>query len=67
MNLSSNGLTGSKKRRIYKLKPDPALLYNAAQAYRMAGNNDNMVIALSSGSSQPWNTAPDLGLGAGIR
>src|ERR1043165_9066739 len=28
-----------KYQAAYKLKPDPALLYNAAQSYRMAGNN----------------------------
>jgi tetratricopeptide (TPR) repeat protein len=28
----------------FKLKPDPALLYNAAQAYRLAGNNDRALI-----------------------
>lgn len=28
----------------YKLKPDPALLYNAAQSYRLAGNNDKALI-----------------------
>src|SRR4029079_18853040 len=33
--------SAEKYQAAYKLKPDPALLYNAAQAYRMAGNNDN--------------------------
>ena len=28
----------------YMLKPDPALLYNAAQAYRLAGNQDKALI-----------------------
>lgn len=28
----------------YKLKPDPALLYNAAQAYRLAGNNEKALV-----------------------
>jgi len=28
----------------YKLKPDPALLYNAAQSYRMAGNNEKALL-----------------------
>src|SRR5262245_38094220 len=28
----------------YKLKQDPALLYNAAQAYRLAGNRDKAII-----------------------
>ena len=37
-------MTRSKKRRIYKLKPDPALLYNAAQAYRMTGNNHKALL-----------------------
>jgi tetratricopeptide (TPR) repeat protein len=28
----------------YKLKPDPALLYNAAQSYRLAGKNERALI-----------------------
>ena len=33
-----------KYQSAYKLKPDPALLYNAAQSYRMAGNNDKALL-----------------------
>jgi tetratricopeptide (TPR) repeat protein len=29
--------------KAFQLKPDPALLYNAAQAHRLAGNNDRAV------------------------
>jgi tetratricopeptide (TPR) repeat protein len=31
-------------QEAYKLKPDPALLYNAAQSYRLSGNNDRALI-----------------------
>jgi len=33
-----------KYQAAYKLKPDPALLYNAAQSYRMAGNNEKALL-----------------------
>jgi tetratricopeptide (TPR) repeat protein len=33
-----------KYQAAYKLKPDAALLYNAAQSYRMAGNNEKAVL-----------------------
>ena len=33
-----------KYQSAYKLKPDPALLYNAAQSYRMAGNNEKALL-----------------------
>jgi len=36
--------SAEKYQSAYKLKPDPALLYNAAQAYRMAGNNDKALL-----------------------
>lgn len=36
--------SAEKYQAAYKLKPDPALLYNAAQAYRMAGNNDKALL-----------------------
>lgn len=31
-------------QQAYQLKPDAALLYNAAQAYRLAGNNEKALI-----------------------
>jgi tetratricopeptide (TPR) repeat protein len=31
-------------QQAYTLKPDPALLYNAAQSYRLAGNNEKALI-----------------------
>jgi tetratricopeptide (TPR) repeat protein len=31
-------------QQAYTLKPDPALLYNAAQSYRLAGNNERAII-----------------------
>lgn len=31
-------------QQAYRLKPDAALLYNAAQSYRLAGNNDKALI-----------------------
>ena len=31
-------------QQAYTLKPDPALLYNAAQSYRLAGNNERALI-----------------------
>jgi tetratricopeptide (TPR) repeat protein len=31
-------------QEAYRLKPDAALLYNAAQAYRLAGNNEKALI-----------------------
>jgi len=33
-----------KYQAAYKLKPDAALLYNAAQSYRMAGNNEKALL-----------------------
>ncbi len=33
-----------KYQSAYKLKPDPALLYNAAQSFRMAGNNEKALL-----------------------
>jgi len=36
--------SAEKYQAAYKLRPDPALLYNAAQAYRMAGNNDKALL-----------------------
>jgi tetratricopeptide (TPR) repeat protein len=33
-----------KYQSAYKLKPDPALLYNAAQSSRMAGNNEKALL-----------------------
>jgi len=33
-----------KYQSAYKVKPDPALLYNAAQSYRMAGNNEKALL-----------------------
>jgi tetratricopeptide (TPR) repeat protein len=33
-----------KYQKAYKLKQDPALLYNAAQSYRMAGNNEKALL-----------------------
>src|SRR3954466_11865360 len=38
-------LQGAEKyQAAYKLKPAPALLYNAAQSYRMAGNNEKALL-----------------------
>lgn len=31
-------------QEAYELKPDPALLYNAAQSFRLAGNNEKALI-----------------------
>ncbi len=31
-------------QQAYTLRPDPALLYNAAQSYRLAGNNEKALI-----------------------
>src|SRR6476619_768228 len=31
-------------QQAYTIKPDPALLYNAAQSYRLAGNNERAII-----------------------
>src|SRR5258706_8903492 len=35
---------GLEYQEAYKLKPDPALLYNAAQAYRLAGNHQKALV-----------------------
>jgi tetratricopeptide (TPR) repeat protein len=38
------GPAGDEYLAAYKLKPDSALLYNAAQAYRLAGNQEKALI-----------------------
>src|SRR5262249_12113726 len=35
---------GEEYQTAYKLKSDPALLFNAAQSYRLAGNNEKALI-----------------------
>jgi tetratricopeptide (TPR) repeat protein len=35
---------GEEYQTAYKLKPDPALLFNAAQSYRLASNNEKALI-----------------------
>jgi tetratricopeptide (TPR) repeat protein len=35
---------GEKYQQAYKLKPDPALLYNAAQSFRLGGNNEKALV-----------------------
>src|SRR6476620_9263217 len=40
--------SAEKYEAAYKLRPDPALLYNAAQAQRMAGNNDKALLLYKS-------------------
>src|SRR5262249_45215773 len=38
------GEAAAEDQAAYKLKPDPALLYNAAQSYRLANNPDKALI-----------------------